>query len=349
MSIAFSDTSPRNSFVGTGATSYEWLFLAADEIEADQKRTHIVSAIDDPVLRDVLDDFHDVLLHKLTSPMTRFSSLHEQQLISPWGELRQPYVLQPDPSWYQPQQISPSYASPVIPSWYQPTVFYTFNNTAISASQGVWPYWATPSHANVLAGVMPTSYSLVSTNALTAGPLSGFDALGVAAVTSAPSEHFYDTNTFDIQELRNPVRNPKPLAVTAVEDIANWLGVPAVDIFGATGIAKRTYQEWKTGGIRRPRPSSEGRLWELHSLAAELIETMGHAGVRSWFRQDPSRRALLRSGAIDQLASQAYTALASTDARPPWVGVGSWEEHVAPRREVTLDQMDPRDVVEPEQ
>ena len=67
MSVAYADTTPRNSLLGTGATSHEWLLLAADEVEAEQKRTHIVSTINDPVLRDVLDNFHDVLLHKLTS------------------------------------------------------------------------------------------------------------------------------------------------------------------------------------------------------------------------------------------------------------------------------------------
>ena len=365
MSVAYADTTPRNSLLGTGATSHEWLLLAADEVEAEQKRTHIVSTINDPVLRDVLDNFHDVLLHKLTSPMARVSSSRERQLISPWHQPQKPYSPQPGASWYQPRQISPGYASPVTPSWYQPyrpTTFYLFNDAIISTPQSVLSYWTSIDYTSALTGFMSTSYDLLGTNAVAVAPLGGFDALDITSITpasfvqvatagniAAPYEQFYDAKSSDLQDSRDPVPTTAPLAVSAVEDIANWLGVPAADIFGATGIAKRTYQEWKKGGIRRPRPASEGRLWELHRFAADLVETMGPAGVRSWFRQDPSRRVLLQSGAIDQLASQAYTALALTDSRPPWVGVGSSEDHVAPRREVTLDRMDPRDVVEPEQ
>jgi uncharacterized protein (DUF2384 family) len=141
---------------------------------------------------------------------------------------------------------------------------------------------------------------------------------------------------------------PPPLAVGAVEDIATWLGVPAADVFRATGISKRTYHEWKKTGTRRPRASSEGHLWELHRLAADLVETMGPVGVRHWLSEDAARLKLLQSGAIDKLASEAYASLASTQRRPDWVGAGSPDVRVAPRRDIALGPMDPGDVVEPE-
>lgn len=136
-----------------------------------------------------------------------------------------------------------------------------------------------------------------------------------------------------------------PLAVEAVEDISNWLGVPAADVFRATGVRKRTYQEWKKSGTRRPRRSSEGRLWELHQLAADLVETLGLMGVRSWFKQDPDRSRLLRAGEFDRLASQAYST--RTTQRPPWVGVGSPESRAVTPRRMLVGRMDPGDVVEP--
>ncbi len=137
-----------------------------------------------------------------------------------------------------------------------------------------------------------------------------------------------------------------PIAVEAVEDISNWFGLPAADVLKSVGIKKRTYQEWKRSGTRRPRPSSEGRLWELHQLAADLKETLTLKGIRHWFAHDPRRRLLLRNGEFDRLVSLAYET--KVTPRPAWVGAGSIESHAVERQSLKLDRMDPGDIAEPD-
>jgi hypothetical protein len=144
----------------------------------------------------------------------------------------------------------------------------------------------------------------------------------------------------------DPLASAGPPAAAAVRDIADWFGVSVAEALNASGIRKRTYQAWRKDGTRRPRASSEGRVWELHQLAEDLVETKGLVGLRHWFNEDPERRELLRAGALHKLASQAYAA-AKTDTRPAWVGVGNLETYETPRREITLRPMERGDIVEP--
>jgi uncharacterized protein (DUF2384 family) len=137
---------------------------------------------------------------------------------------------------------------------------------------------------------------------------------------------------------------PAQLVVDAVSDIAGWLGLSVADVLKASGIRKRTYQAWKAG-TQRSRAASEGRVWELHQLAADLVETMGSKGARSWLQQ-ASVRDMLHGGDIDGLTSRAYAT--GSAPRPPWVGAGSIESHVVSALPVSIGPMDPNDVVEPE-
>jgi hypothetical protein len=308
--------------------------LDAEEFEADKRRTHIVSSAIDPVLRDVLESFQATLVHQLAGMVSRVSLLSRQRRDT------SSHSFGPLAAW--PSQEA---AWHWLPSNWSGII----GDAAISATgtitDGVTVNvhgWG-PETVNFVVNGTVTVSQIV--NASTAS-LSAFNAASV--VSWCDFRPLITTNFDRLIEQETSRQTTAPLAVRAVEDIADWFGVPVADVFKASGIAKRTYQEWKRIGTRRPRSSSEGRLWELHQVAADLVETMGLFGIRHWISQDPARRKLLRSGEIDKLAAKAYASLATTDRRPPWVGAGSPEVHLAPRRNVTLSQMDKSDVVEPE-
>jgi hypothetical protein len=308
MTVAFAEVGGARSDEWTGATLYDAMLLDPEEYAANKDRTHLVPTGVTPQLQSVLESFHNALIHKLTGLVDRIEL--SAMLGSSSATLTGSNLLR--------MGSSRSFG------WYSSAASY------VPVGQGV-------------TFMAPEPYGFVNV------PSSW--VTGVNSTTIETSGIlFLDKSTYStgLQELIVAEPTPKPLAVQAVEDIADWFGVPAADVFKATGIAKRTYQEWKRSGTRRPRASSEGSLWELHNLAADLVETMGPTGVRHWLNEDSTRRRLLRSGAVDKLASQAYASLPSVQPRPAWVGAGSAEQHVAPRRAITLDAMDPGDVVEPE-
>jgi len=169
----------------------------------------------------------------------------------------------------------------------------------------------------------------------TAWSAAGVHVQAVAAPTSAAILPVSDPDSMP--------STPAPLAVEAVQDVADWLGLPVADVLAASRIRKRTYHAWKKG-TRRPRLASQGELWELRQLAADLVETMGMKGARTWVGQ-PTVRDLLRTGDVDALANRAYATGAAP--RPAWVGAGSIESHAISVGPGAVGPMDPNDVVEP--
>lgn len=334
MTIAYAEASPSRFTPGTGAAFYAPAMLDADELEADKRRTHIVSADIDPVLRDVLESFQATLVHQLAGMVARVSLLSRQRRDT------SPLTFGPLAAW--PSQEA---------SWH----WLPSNWSGIIEDAAITATGATTDGVTVnVHGWDSETVNFVVNGTVTVSQVVNASTASLSVLNAASAVSWFDlrpivTTNFDrLIEQETSRQTTAPLTVQAVEDIADWFGVPVADVFKATGIAKRTYQEWKRIGTRRPRSSSEGRLWELHQVAADLVETMGLFGIRHWISRDPARRKLLRSGEIDKLAAQAYASLATTDRRPPWVGAGSPEIHVAPRRNLTLSQMDTSDVVEPE-
>jgi hypothetical protein len=335
VTIAYTESSPGRFMRGTGAAFYAPAMLDADEFEADKKRTHIVSGPIDPVLRDVLESFQVVLVHQLAGMVARVSLLSRQQRNT-------------SPSTFGPLA---AWSSQEAERHWLPGSWSGIIGDAIIAGTGA----TTTDGVTVnVHGWCSEAVNFVVNGTITVSQIVNASATSLSVFNAASAVSWLDfspiiTTNFDPRIGQETFRqSTAPLTVRAVEDIADWFGVPVADVFKATGIAKRTYQEWKRLGTRRPRSSSEGRLWELHQVAADLVETIGLFGIRHWISEDPARRKLLRSGDIDKLAAQAYSSLATTDRRPAWVGAGSPEIHVAPRRNVTLSQMDTSDVVEPE-
>jgi hypothetical protein len=104
--------------------------------------------------------------------------------------------------------------------------------------------------------------------------------------------------------------DPSELPATeAAAFVATALGVPMRDVLTAAGIAPRTFYSWRATGVRQPRLTSQGRLWELVQLAEDLRELYGHQ-LRRWMRA-PDRRELLTGEDPQRLLSQALQATTS--------------------------------------
>lgn len=322
MSVAYAEPASPGSAQWTGATLYDPALVDPEEYRADQRRTHIAATgIHDPVLRDTLANFENVLIRKLTRLVGRAPTSRR--------------------TWLTPSLLSTQATE-------------SFNQFELASGYPALAATVTLANAslcditNVVAPLMPDAAAVAF---FETSVTAFFGEYLILPKLGLPRSHDAGTApaSFAISasdEVANYRSADSPLAVQAVEDVADWLGVPVADVLRAAGIVKRTYQEWKRSGTRRPRISSEGRLWELHHLAADLVETMGLSGVRHWFRLDPARRRLLRAGALDRLVTQAYNT-AKTSERPPWVGVGSVERHALPPRKIILPRMDPGDVSEP--
>ncbi|MFJ9567762.1 antitoxin Xre-like helix-turn-helix domain-containing protein [Streptomyces fuscichromogenes] len=138
------------------------------------------------------------------------------------------------------------------------------------------------------------------------------------------------------------------LHVNAVAEIREILGFTQQQVLQASGVSKRTFQNWRKGSTRRIRPSSVGRLWELHALACDLSELNGPAWVRHWFAADPQRSKMLRLGKFDDLMAAASLSRAQRHAPPLLFGAAEIEEradlNVTPLRGAVLNA---EEIVEP--
>jgi hypothetical protein len=315
MGISYAESTYQASISSTGSALCSSTFLGFDEIEADRRRTHVVSSrVKDPVLRDVLQTFHVTLVHRPSSVAARFYQSTE------WMAASQPHFIEYAPVFQESTNI-----------FWSPNYVFAGNE----AFTGV--------HSNFGSHV-----------SLIANEVTGTVGLWVNA-----DGHFGNANRAPIvltstrletvsEPLTSAAATPGkvPVAAATVDQIADWLDVPTFYVLRATGIAKRTYHEWKRNSIRRPRLSSQGRLWDLYELVTDLVETMGATRLQSWLHQDEKRLSLLRHGNLDELASDAYITVARTATRPQWVNAGSITSSAIPRRELTVPPMDPGDVVE---
>lgn len=314
MSISYAESTYQASISSTGSAAFDPTFLVPDEIEADRRRTHVVSSrVKDPVLRDVLETFHVTLVHRPSSVAAHFYQSTE------WMAESQPYFTEYAPVlqaatnvyWSTNYVFAVNEAFTGVHSNFGSSVSLIANEVA-----GTVSLWVSD---KLFANANRASITLTSTRASTVSePL--------ASTAEALSE--------------------VPVAAAAVDQIADWLDVPVFHVLKATGISKRTYHEWKRNATRRPRLTSQGRLWDLYELVTDLVETMGTTRLQSWLHQGEKRLSLLRHGNLDELISDAYTTIASPVARPQWVNAGSATSSAIPRREVTVPPMDRGDVVE---
>lgn len=105
-----------------------------------------------------------------------------------------------------------------------------------------------------------------------------------------------------------------------VETIA-WVsrssGLPVVDVLAAADIKERTFHEWKRHG-RRPRLSSQGRLWLVVQAVEDLLGDLGGTELlQRWLIADATRRELFRTGNVDQLRALSAPGGAAVGTRSP--------------------------------
>lgn len=93
-------------------------------------------------------------------------------------------------------------------------------------------------------------------------------------------------------------------AVAVLGDLVRRLGVPQKTVFAATGIRKSTFNTWTRPHAPRPRVDSQGRLWELAHVTAEIEALLG-GPVRPWLLANQRRQRLLQDGDFDALLLQA--------------------------------------------
>jgi uncharacterized protein (DUF2384 family) len=313
MSVVYAESAYQALTASTGSAAYGSAFLVPDEIEADRRRTHVVSnQVKDPVLRDVLETFHVTLVHRPSSIAARFYQSTEWMIASP------PYY-----TTYAPEPRASA------------NVYFATNYVFIANEAFTGVHSTFGNTVNLIAN------EVAGTISLWVGSNSPFANVAPVTLTSSQASTFSESSTL-MAESPSSV----PVAAAAVDQIADWLDVPVSHVLKATGIAKRTYHEWKRNTIRRPRLTSQGRLWDLYQLITDLTEVMGSVRLQSWLHQGNKRINLLRHGSLDELASEAYAAVAKTVERPQWVNAGSIDSSAIPRRDVTMPPMDPGDVVE---
>lgn len=89
------------------------------------------------------------------------------------------------------------------------------------------------------------------------------------------------------------------LALTAVDDLVNWLQEPEQDVAKLAGFSRRNISNWRNG--RGVYPKTVRALFEIHALVGGLVRSLGSSGATSWLSQrgrgDLKRRALLSSEA----------------------------------------------------
>lgn len=87
--------------------------------------------------------------------------------------------------------------------------------------------------------------------------------------------------------------------VEMVEDLAETLRLPVSSILKATGIAQRTFYDWKRSP-RRPRVNSVGQLWGMAQLVEDLATV--HQDVAKWLHARPVAMEALLAGDFDTVA-----------------------------------------------
>jgi hypothetical protein len=153
-----------------------------------------------------------------------------------------------------------------------------------------------------------------------------------------------------VQELEQPA--PRlPQAVQAIAYIQNALGLSLRQVLKAAHVRPRTYHSWRENLDRRPRLASLGRLWRLHQLTEDLVETLGDASVHRWLAEDDARLAALLRGRFDDLAAAAYSGLGGGQASARNFE-GALDERESrprmPRYPITGRKMNPGDVAGPD-
>jgi hypothetical protein len=70
-------------------------------------------------------------------------------------------------------------------------------------------------------------------------------------------------------------------AISAVKQLAAWLGTTAPDAADLAGKYRRSYYNWLRGA--QPYPARTLDLYEAHAFVSGLVDALGERGARKWF------------------------------------------------------------------
>jgi hypothetical protein len=157
-----------------------------------------------------------------------------------------------------------------------------------------------------------------------AGPVTG-ERLARSSFTNddVTGIHLTLPSTFPFGNVGDPGRDSpsdaNPVAVAA--RIGAALGVTQHDVLRGTGIAERTYYDWKANR-RQPRLASLGSLWALDHATTDIVRLV--ADPAAWMRSNAQLRAMLQDGRFDYLVAAALDfATLRSDLTPERAAISS--------------------------
>jgi hypothetical protein len=98
----------------------------------------------------------------------------------------------------------------------------------------------------------------------------------------------------------------------AVDDLRRWLTLNVADIARIAGLSESTVYWWAEHPTSVPRPAKLDRLLGLQALAWGLVDDLGQAEARQWFRTgrpSPLDRLRRDPGALPAVEDQGYKLL----------------------------------------
>lgn len=111
-------------------------------------------------------------------------------------------------------------------------------------------------------------------------------------------------------------------AAACVQDLAAALQLPVKTVLKIAGIKHRTFYSWLDQPDVRPRLASQGRLWELAQVVADLRAELG-LNLVMWLHGSPDRLRLLHSGEFDVLVSELVRQQSQDVEREPVLRSGA--------------------------
>jgi hypothetical protein len=93
-------------------------------------------------------------------------------------------------------------------------------------------------------------------------------------------------------------------AVMVIDQLVSSFGMAKRDILKAAGVSRSSFYSWRGRDGHKPRVASQGRLWELAQVAADLTDVLAQP-IPRWLLAEPRRRNMLLAGNFDDLLRDA--------------------------------------------
>jgi hypothetical protein len=140
------------------------------------------------------------------------------------------------------------------------------------------------------------------------------DLVPSLAFERAPQPSEEDESATATPRIRDAIGAGRDLhaGLRAVDDLRRWLTLNVADIARIAGLSESTVYWWAEHPTSVPRPAKLDRLLGLQALAWGLVEDLGPAEARQWFRTgrpSPLDRLRRDPGALPAVEEQGYKLL----------------------------------------